>query len=147
MFERLKSFVNKIIDEPFCDKNRVYLMGASMGGYATWLLAMSMPEIFAAIVPICGGGLYWNAERLVNVPIWAFHGAKDDTVFCEESEKMVEAVNKCGGKAKLTIYPENGHNAWSDTYSNPEVFSWLLSHTNHNTKEIADKYNDSKIYG
>ncbi len=146
MFEQLKNFARKISSETFVDKSRIYLMGASMGGYGTWQLAMSMPELFAAIVPICGGGMYWNAYRLVNIPVWAFHGAKDTVVCKEESIKMVDAVNKCGGKAKLTIYPENGHDAWCDTYSNPEVFHWLLSNTNKNALELIEKYADSSIY-
>ena len=81
------------------------------------------------------------------MPIWAFHGAKDPTVFVEESQKMVDAVNKRGGNAKLTVYPENAHDAWSDTYSNPEVFSWLLE---HEIKEISlekSEYNDQKKFG
>ena len=147
MFELLKRLVYKIVTEDFTDKKRIYLMGASMGGYGTWQLAMSLPDLFAAIIPICGGGMYWNASRLVNIPIWAFHGAKDTTVFKEESIKMVDAVNKCGGQAKLTIYPENGHDAWSDTYNNPEVFHWLLSNTNKNSVKLIDKYRDSDIYG
>ena len=147
MFEQLKRFVFKIYDENFTDKNKIYLMGASMGGYGTWQLAMSLPELFAAIVPICGGGMYWNASRLVNVPVWAFHGAKDTTVFKEESIKLIDAVNECGGKAKLTIYPENGHDAWSDTYNSHEVFRWLLSNTNKNNVQLIDKYKDGNIYG
>lgn len=127
LFEQLSDFAKFIADAPFTDASRVYLMGASMGAYAAWQLAMSQPELFAAVVPICGGGMYWNAGRIKDVPVWAFHGAKDDTVFCEESKKMVDAVNKNGGNARLTIYPENGHDAWSDTYENPQVFSWLLS--------------------
>ena len=128
LWEHLEKLVIEILQLPFTDKSRIYLMGNSMGGYATWQLAMSMPNCFAAIVPICGGGMYWNAERLVNVPTWAFHGAKDTTVLLEESVKMVEAVNRSGGNAKLTVYPENDHDSWSDTYSNPAVFSWLLQH-------------------
>ena len=147
MFEQLKRFAFKIYDENFTDKNKIYLMGASMGGYGTWQLAMSLPELFAAIVPICGGGMYWNASRLVNVPVWAFHGAKDTTVFKEESIKLIDAVNECGGKAKLTIYPENGHDAWSDTYNSHEVFRWLLSNTNKNNVQLIDKYKDGNIYG
>ena len=130
MWEHLEKLVTTISSLPFADKDRIYLMGASMGGYATWQLAMSMPEVFAAVVPVCGGGTYWHAHRLVNVPVWAFHGGKDTVVFKEESINMVDAVNKCGGNAKLTIYPENEHDAWSDTYSNPEVFDWLLSNEN-----------------
>ncbi len=146
MFEQLKKFVYKITAENFVDANRIYLMGASMGGYCTWQLAMSLPELFAAIVPICGGGMYWNASRLVNVPVWAFHGAKDDVVHKEESVKMVDAINQHGGSAKLTIYPENQHDAWSDTFANPKVFDWLLSHTNKNATELVEKYTDSSIY-
>ena len=118
-----------------------------MGGYATWQMAMSLPEYFAAIVPICGGGMYWNAGRLVHVPIWAFHGKLDPTVLVEESEKMVDAVNKRGGNAKLTVYPENGHDAWSDTYGNPEVFAWLLRHRNQNAPTPEKEYTDPKLYG
>ena len=147
MFEQLKRFVLKISNESFTDKKRIYLMGNSMGGYGTWQLAMSMPELFAAIVPICGGGMYWNAGRLVNVPVWAFHGEQDMTVRVEESVKMVEAVNKRGGNAKLTIYPDRQHDSWTDTYSNYEVFEWLLSNKNENASDMKDEYNNSDIYG
>ena len=97
-----------------------------MGGYATWQMAMSRPELFAAIVPICGGGMYWNAGRLKDVAVRAFHGKQDYVVLVGESEKMVEAVKRAGGDAQLTVYPENGHDAWTDTYQNPAVFAWLL---------------------
>ena len=147
IFETLKKFAVKIALESFADRERIYLAGTSMGGYGTWQLAMSLPELFAAIVPVCGGGMYWNAGRLVNVPVWAFHGGRDKTVFPEESQKMVDAVNRRGGNAKLTLYPENEHNAWDDTYTNEEVYRWLLSHKNSNTKPIEDIYNDSKVYG
>ena len=147
VWERLKALVNDITNLPFADQERIYVMGASMGGYATWQLAMSMADRFAAIIPICGGGMYWNAGRLVNVPIWAFHGAKDTAVLLEESVKMVEAVKRHGGEAKLTVYPENGHDAWSDTYSNPEVFSWLLQQQNKNNRKYEDAYNRADIYG
>jgi len=126
-FEALKMLVAEISGYDFVDASKLYLIGTSMGGYAAWQLAMSMPEYFAALVPICGGGMYWNAARLVGLPIWAFHGALDKTVFVEESQKMVDSVNNNGGSAKLTVYPNNAHDAWSDTYANYEVFQWLLA--------------------
>ena len=147
LWESLEKLVVEIAKLPFSDRSRIYLMGASMGGYATWQLAMSMPKYFAAIVPICGGGMYWNAGRLAEVSVWAFHGGKDTVVFPEESVKMVDAVNRNGGNAKLTVYPENGHDAWSDTYSDPAVFSWLLQHRCAGKNECFDKYNSSDIYG
>lgn len=145
--QELKALVQALSQQHCVDTARFYGMGASMGSYGIWQLAMSLPEVFAAILPICGGGMYWNAKRLVNVPVWAFHGGKDKTVLCEESQKMVDAVNKAGGTAKLTVYPENAHNAWSDTYSNPAVFTWLLSHTNRNDRDTADVYTDAAKFG
>ena len=128
LFEALTAFAEAMAGHPDVDETRVYIIGASMGAYATWQLGMSRPDLFAAMVPICGGGMYWNAGRLKDTPIWAFHGQLDDTVFVEESIKMTDWVRRYGGNPKLTIYPENGHNAWSDTYSNREVFNWLLTH-------------------
>lgn len=147
LFETLEKFVLYFTELECVDTNKVYVMGASMGGYATWQLAMSMPEYFAAVVPVCGGGMYWNADRLVNVPIWAFHGAKDGCVMSEESRKMVDAVNTSGGSAKLTVYPENGHDAWSDTYANPEVFKWLLSNVKKKSHGATEKQLDSSNFG
>ncbi len=147
LFETLERFALFIANESYTDPKRIYLTGNSMGGYGSWQLAMSLPQLFAAVVPICGGGMYWNAARLVNVPVWAFHGAKDGTVFVEESKKMVDAVNKRGGNARLTIYPEHGHNSWTDTYNNPEIYEWLLSHENENAKELLDEYNNSHAFG
>ena len=143
----LKRLVAEIYKRDDVDAERVYAMGASMGGYGTWQLAMSIPEAFAAIVPICGGGMAWNTGRLANVDVWAFHGAKDGCVLCAESERMVAETNRRGGTAKLTVYPENGHDAWTDTYSNYEVFEWLLDHKNQNAAALKDEFNDSVIYG
>ena len=147
LFDDLKALVKEIAKASFTDAKKIYAMGASMGGYATWQLAMSIPEFFAAIAPICGGGMYWNVGRLKNVPVWAFHGALDTTVLVEESIKMVRTVKHCGGSAKITIYPENMHDAWSDTYNNPEVYEWFLSHENENAEELVDKFKGSEIYG
>ncbi len=147
LFHCLKAMVYEVARYPYVDATRLYAMGNSMGGYGTWQLAMSIPEMFAAIVPICGGGMYWNAGRLVNVPVWAFHGALDTVVLPEESKKMVDKVNQCGGNARLTLYPEADHNAWTPTFKDPEVFRWLLSQVNKTAREIEDGFRDPKIYG
>jgi len=119
------------------DTNRVYLTGLSMGGYGTWRLGVAYPERFAAIVPICGGGslidvILGGRERrgLKTLPVWAFHGAKDNVVPIEESERMVNALKKLGAKeVKLTVYPDATHDSWTETYNNPELYEWLLSHS------------------
>lgn len=146
-FDTLKRFAAMIAGEGFCDPTRLYLMGLSMGGYATWQLGMSCPELFAAMVPICGGGMSWNADRLKAVPVWAFHGGKDTTVYPDESEHMVKRVNDFGGSAKLTVYPEAYHDAWTATYQNYEVFLWLLLHQKKIKVKFSDRFTDADVYG
>ncbi|MGQ9798187.1 MAG: prolyl oligopeptidase family serine peptidase [Ignavibacterium sp.] len=115
------------------DKNRIYLTGLSMGGQGTWSLALAQPNRFAAIAPICGWTDTWEVCKISHIPTWVFHGAKDDVVPVTESEQMVSALQKCGGKEiKLTIYPENNHDAWTETYNNPELYKWFLSHSLNN---------------
>ena len=127
IFEQLLEFIKYVSKLESVDPSRVYVVGVSMGGYTTWQVAMSIPEVIAAIVPICGGGMYWNAGRLVNMGVWAFHGAKDCTVFPEESKKMVNAITNCGGKPLLTIYEDLEHDSWNRTFENEEVWKWLLT--------------------
>lgn len=108
------------------DDKRVYLTGISMGGYGSWFLAMAYPEVFAALAPICGGCMRWNAEVLKDIPIWTFHGKKDPTVPFSETENMVNALKACGADVRFTVYPEATHDSWTETYENPELFDWML---------------------
>ena len=125
IFEQLISFVKTVVAEPYVDESKVYLSGVSMGGYASWQMLMSEPDIFKKAVICCGGGMYGNAAR-IKASVWAFHGTEDKIVFVEESRKMTDAVISNGGSAKLTEYEGINHNCWELTYSNPEVYSWLL---------------------
>lgn len=124
----LINLLDEIVAKYDVDEDRIYLTGLSMGGYGTWTLAWAYPERFAAIAPICGGGKRFMARRLDSVPIWAFHGAKDRVVPQRESEEMVKAVRASGGSAKLTIYPDAGHDSWTETYKNQKLYDWFLSH-------------------
>ena len=125
--ERLYNFIVEYINQPFVDKSRVYLTGNSMGGYGTWALAMAHPELFAAILPICGGGMTWNAEVLKDMPIWAFHCVGDSIVPCHTTISMVDKIKKISQEdIRITIYPDNSHDAWTQTYKNPKIYDWLL---------------------
>lgn len=108
------------------DAQKIYVTGLSMGGYGTWELAKKYPDRFAAAAPICGGGSIKGIERLKDVPVWAFHGEKDDVVPLDEGEKMVQALQDVGGNVKLTVYPDAAHDSWTDTYRNPDLYTWLL---------------------
>ena len=109
------------------DVDRLYLTGLSMGGFGSWSLACHSPETFAAVAPICGGGPSWMAACLKDVPIWAFHGEKDNVVPVGNTKVMIEAIEKAGGKPKVTYYPELGHDSWTVTYANPELYEWMLA--------------------
>jgi predicted peptidase len=111
------------------DPTRVYVTGLSMGGYGTWRLVAAYPDRFAAAAPICGGGEPKSmAPSLRRVPIWAFHGALDPLVPLCKSQEMVEAIRCAGGNVRLTVYPNVEHNSWKQTYDNPKLYDWLLSH-------------------
>lgn len=132
--EMLINLLDDVVAKCNVDKERIYLTGLSMGGYGAWALASAYPERFAAITPICGGGRGFMADKLKDVPVWAFHGAKDNVVPLKESEEMVNAVKNRGGDAKLTVYPEAGHDSWTETYNNPQLYEWFLQHRKNRTK-------------
>jgi predicted peptidase len=115
------------------DPRRVYLTGMSMGGYGTWHMAAKYPQRFAAIAPICGGGpwmygIYDHLDELHHIPAWVFHGAKDRVVPPRESKRLVKALTACGADVRFTLYPEAKHDSWTETYNNPELYTWFLSH-------------------
>lgn len=108
------------------DPKRIYLTGLSMGGYGTWSLAAAMPDRWAAIVPVCGGGDPRSADKIKSIPCWCFHGDADNAVKVERSREMIEALKKAGGQPKYTEYPGVGHNSWDKAYGTPELFEWLF---------------------
>ncbi|HPS55801.1 MAG TPA: prolyl oligopeptidase family serine peptidase [Sedimentisphaerales bacterium] len=124
----LKVLLDDVIAEYNVDESRVYLTGLSMGGFGTWALAIEQPERFAAIAPICGGGMKFLAYRLKNVPTWVFHGEDDDIVPLSYSQGMVDALKLAGGDVRFTVYPKTGHDSWRKAYADEELYEWLLSH-------------------
>lgn len=127
LLNELLAFIDSWREKSYVDESRVVLSGVSMGGFTCWQVAMMRPDWFVAAVPVCGSGMYWNAARLRDLPIWAFHGELDDVVSVEESRKMVDAVNKSGGNAKLTVYPSVQHDSWTPAFQEDELYNWLLN--------------------
>ncbi len=124
--ESLLAFLDFICDTLPVDKDRIYLTGLSMGGTGTWMLSMASPDKFAAIAPICGSGIYWNADCIKHLPIYIFHGDCDDIVPISESINMLTSINKRGGNAKMKICHSVGHNSWNCAYGEDELLNWLL---------------------
>jgi len=122
----LTALLDEIVEKYKVDEDRIYVTGLSMGGFGTWSLAAYAPHRLAAIAPICGGGESYWTKRFSHLPVWVFHGAKDKGVPLRRSEEMVESLKKHGGNVKFTVYPEAGHDSWTETYDNPQLYDWLL---------------------
>jgi predicted peptidase len=146
--EAAMAAIDKAIKEFNGDRKRVMLTGYSAGGNGTWFLASHYPEKFAAIVPICafvsefrgrstpvlytalaaGEDPYAEvAQKVSKLPIWIFHGSKDDVVLPDESRKMFDALKKLGANVRYTELPNANHNAWDPAYGNEELIKWMLA--------------------
>jgi len=128
----LKFLLDTVVKQYRVDTSKMYLTGLSMGGFGTWHMAVEYPDLFAAIAPVCGGGLgiLGFPERVLEIkdlPIWAFHGRKDNIVSAEESRILIRTLKDAGGRPLLKIYPEAGHDSWTETYSDPELYEWFMS--------------------
>ncbi len=134
LVDDLNDLLDRTLKQYRVDPQRIYLTGMSMGGYGTFYLSMAYPERFAALAPICGGGDPSRASRIKHLPIWVFHGARDNIVPIEESEIMVSALRKTGANVQFTVYPNANHDSWTETYNNPELYDWFLRHENKDTR-------------
>jgi predicted peptidase len=140
--------LDQTIKEFSGDPKRIYLSGISMGGYGAWYLLTEYPDRFAAVVPVCGGIMtspsvtsvrqlprtigskepYKVAAKAAQgVPIWIFHGEKDDVIPVSESRQMFEELKRLGARVRYTEYPDVDHNSWDRAYAEPELWKWLLA--------------------
>ncbi len=136
----LIKLVDRVRNFEYIDKKRVYLTGNSMGGYGTWELASLRADWFAAIMPVCGGGMKWMINTLTDMPVRTFHGICDVRVDPIESLEIVKALNREGGNAELILFPKLEHNCWDKVYTTEENFDWLLSFTTDRNKAVSEEY-------
>ena len=125
--ESLSAFLDYILETYAVDRRRVYLTGLSMGGTGTWMFAMARPNTFAALMPVCGSGIYWNVANLLKTPIYMVHGDCDTCVPISGSVEMLTSINSRGGNAKLKICYGVGHDAWNYAYTDDSLLEWMLS--------------------
>lgn len=119
--------VEAMLDDAAIDKSRVLLTGLSMGGYGTWDALARRPELFAAGLPICGGGDTTQAAKFKHIPVWCFHGSDDEVVHPDRSREMVAALRAAGGEPRYTEYAGVKHDSWSQTFANAQTFQWLFT--------------------
>jgi predicted peptidase len=112
------------------DPQRIYVAGQSDGGYGVWDLITKRPELFAAAIPVCGGGDPARSARVAKMAIWVFHGDADETIPVTASRQMVAAVKKAGGHPRYTEYKGMGHDVWTRAFAEPELVDWLFAQHN-----------------
>jgi predicted peptidase len=118
--------IQQLIKKMPVDTNRIYITGLSMGGYGTYDAIERYPNLFAAAMPVCGGGDVSKASEIAHIPIWIFHGSEDPAVNPVNSLNMAEALTKAGAHPGLTMYPETGHFSWLAAYSDMHAMEWLF---------------------
>jgi predicted peptidase len=124
----LAALIDEVSSTHRVDEQRVSVTGLSMGGFGTWSLAVRYPDRFAAIAPICGGLWMQSAAPIRAIPSWAFHGDADDVVPIAATEQIVDELQALDADVRFTRYAGVGHDSWTETYENPELYEWMLSH-------------------
>lgn len=111
------------------DTDRIYVVGQSMGGFATWALLAARPDDFAAAIPVAGGGRVAKAHLFAQVPIWVFHGGRDPLVPVHEARRMVDALHKAGGEPRYSEFEHLGHSVgfWQEVFKQPDLVDWLFA--------------------
>lgn len=127
MMRMVFEVVDRLAKEHKVDPKRIYVTGLSMGGFGTFAAVARRPEFFAAAMPVCGGGDPKTAEKMKKIPFWVFHGAADNVVPLKASSIMVDALKKAGAEVKFREYPGVGHDSWSATYRDAEVWKWFFA--------------------
>lgn len=123
----LFELLDELRSELRIDTRRVYVVGQSLGGFGAWDLIARHPDVFAAAVPLCGGG---DTKRILSardVAVWAFHGAKDATVLVSRSREMVAALRTVNPSVRYTEYPDVGHDVWTRAFGERDLPEWMFA--------------------
>lgn len=126
----LMALIHDVLANEKVDRKRIYLCGISMGGFGVWDIAMRYPDLFAAIIPICGGADPTRASLIKHLPVWAFHGEKDPVVapqFTTEIMQELESLQSEQLGSRYSLLKEVGHNAWDYALKEPSLLPWMFS--------------------
>lgn len=124
---RAVAILDDVMNDYRIDPERQILTGWSMGGYGAWSLGTAMPDRWAAVVPLAGGGDPAQAPNLKNTPVWAFHGAEDMVVPPTASRTMISALRAAGGNPRYDELPNVGHDVWRVAYESDALYRWMLN--------------------
>lgn len=127
--ETLYRLIQKVVKDNNVDEQRIYLTGLSMGGWGAWNLAFAHPEVFAALVPVCGFvdrvPMLENC-KIKDIPTRIFHGLLDDVVDVSYSTTIYKKLKPCSKDISLTIFDDANHDSWTRVYDNSAIYEWML---------------------
>tara|TARA_Y100000768_G_scaffold387521_1_gene379131 strand:- start:1120 stop:1842 length:723 start_codon:yes stop_codon:yes gene_type:complete len=125
----LISLLKEVENNYRVDSKRIYGTGLSMGGLGTLAIALKNPTLFSAIIPVCGGAKMENIQRLSQLPIWLFHGDRDDVHPVNNSIIIFQALSSVNDQVFLTVYGGVDHDSWTQTYENHDIYNWMLNYS------------------
>jgi predicted esterase len=128
-----ESYMDGVLEQALADyrvdKSRIYVTGLSMGGEATYRFALHRPDTFAAVAPLAA---YLPSsppmESIKELPVWAIHGAGDTVIPVSVAQQPVDGLKQVGGNVRFDVLEGHDHDVWTDTYSDPLFYDWLLQH-------------------
>lgn len=126
VFQSVKELLDQCLAMPAIDKDRIYVMGLSMGGMGTFDMVARYPDLFAAAIPICGTV---NPARLAaakDVAFRIFHGDADDVVPVEGSREAYKALKAAGADVEYIEFPCINHGSWGPAFNTPDFMEWLF---------------------
>ena len=128
--EGLKGLLDECLEKYHVDPDRVNLVGDSLGAMGAWNLAGRFPDAFASLAPMTAHGPPWVAEKVIDLPIRAWHGDADEAVPMKDHVKLIEKIRELGGDAEIKVIPGGTHGSvigmnWRD----PEWLAWLRERT------------------
>ena len=125
----LISLLKEVENNYRVDSKRIYGTGLSMGGLGTLAIALKNPTLFSAIIPVCGGAKMENIQRLSQLPIWLFHGDRDDVHPVNNSIIIFQALSSVNDQVFLTVYGGVDHDSWTQAYENHDIYNWMLNYS------------------
>lgn len=123
----LLRLIDQVVGKETVDNTRIYIGGLSMGGMGTYEALRRRPQLFAAAFAICGGDNSENVAKYAHIPLWIFHGEKDDVVPADHSHMIVDQLHELGASPRYTFYPQANHNSWDSAFAEPALIPWLFS--------------------
>lgn len=126
--EALGDVLDEVVAANRVDPDRIYVTGLSSGASASLEMAILYPGRFAAVAAVTSSKVPAGLCGMKEVPVWIFHNSGDERIPAGRAKRLVRALEACGGEVRFTLFPRDGHDAWTEAYRTQELYDWFLAH-------------------